>query len=306
MSFSKNTKLELCTADLPDEYAEKAFVYGMLLFSKVFSAHAISFTTECAPAANIYIQQIAALTCTIVEMSSGMKRRGGENQLCQLRIPDKNDCARLFDFFGHSASQPSLRINRANIEREEDIPYFLRGVFLVCGNVTHPEKDYHLEFVVPHMKLAHDLAKIISDSEILHFHPKVIQRKGSYIVYLKESDKISDLLTYMGAQMSALEFMQSKIMKSVRNLAMRKTNSETANIKKTADASARQIAAIELIQKKSGLNSLPEELQELAKVRLEHPEYNLRELGEATDPKISRSGANHRMMRILEYAEELK
>lgn len=306
MSFSKNTKKEICSSELPDRYAERALVYGMLLFSKVFSANTISFTTECSAVASTYVNEISSFTCTIVELSTTLHRRGDENKIYSLRIPDKNDCEKIFDFFGHGKSQPTLRINRANIENDDYFQYFLRGVFLICGNVTNPKKNYHLEFVVPHLKLAEDLIKIIEEADVINASPHIVKRKGSYIVYIKESETITDVLTYIGAPMAALEFIQSKMIKSVINTVKRKINSETANLNKTANASAKQLYAIEIIQKNVGLESLPNDLKELAKVRIEHPEYNLRELGDAMNPKISRSGANHRMMRLLEYAEEIK
>ena len=155
------------------------------------------------------------------------------------------------------------------------------------------------------MRLAGDLCRIISETGLVRNEPKAVRRKGSYVVYIKESDVIADLLTYMGAQMSALEIMQRMIYRSIRNKVNRQINSETANSNKTAAAAAKQIAAIEKIEKLKGLNYLSEDLQELARLRLENPEYNLRELGEALNSPISRSGVNHRLMRIIEIAQQL-
>ncbi len=305
MSFSKQTKAELCACDVIDEEQKKSLVYGMILFSKVFTHSALSLTTECRPVALLYAQLIPEVTGTIVELTVNLTRRGGEGSIFTLSVPDKNDCEQIFDYFGHSSKHPSLRINRANIENDECFSSFLRGVFLVCGNVTNPEKDYHMEFVVPHMHLASDLERIISEIEEIHTDPSVIKRKGSYVVYIKGSDHIADMLTYIGAPMSTLEIIQNKMLKSVRNRVNRKINSETANIKKTADASAKQLRAIELIRTKRGLDFLPDDLRELAQVRLDNPEYNLRELGAALSAPISRSGANHRIQRIMDIAREL-
>ena len=178
-------------------------------------------------------------------------------------------------------------------------------MFLVCGNVTDPDKDYHLEFVVPHKNLAADLEKLISDIEEIDTEPHTVYRKGSYVVYIKGSDNIEDMLAYIGAGMSSLSIIQSKIFKSVRNRINRKINSETANINKTAEASARQLKAIEIISEKRGLDSLPDELKELAELRMENPEYNLRELGASLSKPLSRSGVNHRLNKLIMISEEL-
>ena len=306
MSFSKETKEALCR-DRELSYEQKtALIYGMALFSKNFSANAISMTTESRPAAMTFCEELAALTGVIVDLTVKLTRRGGENSLYYLSVPDKTDCRRVFDFFGHDPSRPSLRINRANIDADKGTSFFLRGVFLVCGSVTDPDKDYHLEFSVPHKNLASDLERIIGEIEEINAEPKTVMRKGSYIVYIKGSDNIEDMLTYIGAPMSALNIMQSRMVKSVRNRVNRRINSETANLNKTAEASARQLIAIELIRDKRGLESLPDDLREIALLRLEHPEYNLRELGNALTVPISRSGANHRIQRLMAAAEELR
>ena len=276
-----------------------------VLFSRIFSENNISLSTESHSVAVLYANELSALTNTIVDLNVKLTRRGGEKNIYTLSVPDTNDCKKIFDFFGHSKDQINLRINRANIDDDECIRYFLRGAFLACGNVTSPTKDYHLEFVVPYKKLASDLETIISEIREIDIHPKTIQRKGNYIVYIKECENIIDILAYIGGQMSAIEIIQNNIYKSVRNDINRKINSETANLKRTALASALQIKAINIIKQKKGLGYLPETLREVAQIRLEYPEYNLREIGTALQVPISRSGVNHRMQRILQIADEL-
>ena len=305
MSFSKETKSELCNANIFKKEEKIAQVYGMVLFSRIFSENNISLSTESHSVAVLYANELSALTNTIVDLNVKLTRRGGEKNIYTLSVPDTNDCKKIFDFFGHSKDQINLRINRANIDDDECIRYFLRGAFLACGNVTSPTKDYHLEFVVPYKKLASDLETIISEIREIDIHPKTIQRKGNYIVYIKECENIIDILAYIGGQMSAIEIIQNNIYKSVRNDINRKINSETANLKRTALASALQIKAIKKKKKKKGLGYLPETLREVAQIRLEYPEYNLREIGTALQVPISRSGVNHRMQRILQIADEL-
>ena len=305
MSFSKETKLELCSAPVFTNEYKIAEVYGMVLFARTFSMNDISFSTESRAAAGAFSQMLSSLTETIVDMNVRLTRRGGATNIYTLSVPDSNDCRKICQFFGHSSNQPNLRINRANIDDDECVKYFLRGAFLVCGSVTSPEKEYHLEFVVPHKKLSEDLQKIISEINELAISPKIVRRKGNYIVYIKGSENVTNTITYMGGQMSAIEIIQNNIYKSVRNAVNRKTNSETANLKKTALASAKQIQAINIIKNKRGLEHLPDDLREIALIRLEFPEYNLREIGAALKEPLTRSGVNHRIQRILEIAEEL-
>lgn len=305
MSFSKETKNELCNAPIQNNEQKTALVYGMVLFSRIFTSSALSLTTECQPVARMFSELVSSTTGTIVEVSIKLTQRGGENKIFSLSVPDKNDCKYIYDFFGYSLGNINLRINRANIDNDDCLALFLRGAFLACGNVTDPEKDYHLEFVVPHMNLASDLEKIISEIDEINTEPHIVNRKGSYIVYIKGSENIADMLTYIGAPMSSLTIIQNKMLKSVRNSINRKINSETANINKTAMASAKQLYAINIIKEKKGLDFLPDDLKNLAIIRLENPEYNLRELGAALTPQISRSGVNHRLKRIMDLAEEL-
>ena len=131
----------------------------------------------------------------------------------------------------------------------------------------------------------------------------MVRRAGSWGVYLKDSGQIEDLLTYMGAAGASMELMQVKMYKEAKNNINRKSNFETANMDKTYSASARQTAAIAAINDSRGLDSLPENLRELARLRLDNPEMTLRELSGRLG--VSRSGVNHRLQRLLEIGEAL-
>ena len=124
---------------------------------------------------------------------------------------------KILEAFYHAPKEPSLRINRANIENEEDVPYFLRGAYLVCGSLTDPHKEYHLEFGVSYMNLSRDLSTLIG--EVLP-QPKSTIRRGSYIVYYIESENIEVTITYIGAMMSSLEMMNIKIEKDIKKYGL--------------------------------------------------------------------------------------
>ncbi len=301
MSFSSDVKKELCSREFSDREAQRAELYGMLLFGKIFREDSIVFTTESQHAAKRVSMLLERLYMPIIEKQAALRTRTGTNRLYRVQVVDSGDCKRIFGDFGHSGTQITLRVNRANISSDESAAAFVRGVFLCCGSVSDPAKSYHAEFCVPYKNLSADLRKILTEAAECGFTPKTVRRSGSYIVYFKGSEQICDLLTYMGAPVQAMEIMGTKAFKQVRNNVNRRINSEVANIAKSASASARQLEVIKRIQKTTGLESLPDDLREIALLRLENPEMSLRALGENLDPPISRSGANHRIQRLMEY-----
>lgn len=148
-----------------------------------------------------------------------------------------------------------------------------------------------------------DLSKLINGYGL---NSKVIQRKSSFIVYIKEGEQIVDLLNIIGAHSSLLELENIRIMKEMRNNVNRLVNCETANLSKTVNAAVRQMESIKLIQKEIGLNRLPENLRDIAELRLNYPDESLKELGEMLNPKVGKSGVNHRLRRIEKIADELR
>ena len=195
-----------------------------------------------------------------------------------------------------------MRINRANLECESCAATYLRGLFLSCGVVTDPSSDYHLEFSVPYYNLSRDLTVLLAECCL---RAELARRGGCHIVYFKESEQIEDFLTLIGAPVSSMRLMEVKVMKTVRNHVNRTTNCETANLNKTVSAAASQVQDIRLIQQTVGLSYLEPELRELAELRLQNEEMSLRELAATLSHPISRSGVNHRLRRILEFAEKL-
>ena len=302
MSFSSDVKKELCLIRCFDRDMLKAELYGMLLFGKSFSQQSIVFTTESSHAVRRAAFLLENLYMPIIERQSALRVRTGESRLYRLSVVGEDDCKRIFEDFGHNGAQVTLRVNRANLSGEECAAAFVRGVYLSCGSVSDPMKSYHAEFCAPHKNLSVDLCKILTEVTECTFTPKTVRRNGSYIVYFKGSEQICDLLTYMGAPIQAMEIMGTKAVKQVRNNVNRRINSEVANITKVASASAKQLEAIKTIKNTVGLEALPDDLKEIAYLRLENPEMSLRTLGENLTPPISRSGANHRMQRLLEYA----
>lgn len=303
MSFSSDVKKELCSHQSFDREQLKAELYGMLLFGKCFREDKIVFTTENTHAVKRITTLLENLYTPILEKQSALRTRTSENHLYKITVVDFNDCKRIFEDFGHTKQQVTLRVNRANAAGDECAAAFVRGVFLSCGSVSDPMKSYHAEFCAPYKNLSVDLCKILSEVTDCVFSPKTVQRNGAYVVYFKGSEQICDLLTYIGAPIQAMEIMGTKAVKQVRNNINRRINGEVANIAKVASASARQLEAIAYIKRTIGIEALPDDLREIALLRLENPEMSLRDLGQNLNPPISRSGANHRIQRLLEYAD---
>lgn len=217
---------------------------------------------------------------------------GAERLLKELRIlkPDEG-------YF------PMNEISEDLIKDNECIKAFIRGLFLGGGSISNPEKNYHLEFVTNNREFAISLQDLINS---LGFNSKIVLRKSNYVVYLKESEQISDLLSIIGAHNALLSLQNTKIVKEMRNNVNRIVNCETANLSKTVNAAVKQIENIRYIRDTVGMSYLPDNLREIAELRVEYEDLSLKELGEMLTPNISKSGVNHRLRKIQEIADRLR
>ena len=180
---------------------------------------------------------------------------------------------------------------------------FLREWFVSAGSISDPMKSYHFEIVCKEQAQAEVLKGLLNGYEL---DAKIADRKGSYVVYLKEGDQISDALALMGARGAVMTFQNARVRRDVRGSINRRVNCETANIKKTVSAAVSQIEDIRLIEEKRGLSSLPKNLREIAELRLEYPDTSLADLGGLLDPPVGKSGVNHRLRRIGDIAESIR
>lgn len=180
---------------------------------------------------------------------------------------------------------------------------FIRGAFLAAGSISDPEKFYHFEIVCATAAKAQQLKEIIAAFDI---EAKIVLRKKYHVVYIKEGSQIVEVLNVMEAPVALMELENIRIVKEMRNSVNRQVNCETANINKTVSAAVKQMDDIRFIEETIGLDGLPENLQEMARVRLELPEATLKELGEALDPPVGKSGVNHRLRKLSLIAEDLR
>lgn len=301
MSFASDCKKELCIIENKRACCLKAECYGLLLFSKCFSLRESRMICENGAVARRVAEAAALSAGVYAEVRSELRRKN--TGAFTIEIPGEESRKQMIASFGHTGQEISMHILPQNLKKSCCIAAFLRGVFLICGTVTDPQKEYHLEFSTPHLHLAEELAELLQGIQAAQLSPSVVRRKNNYIVYIKESHAIEDFLTLIGAVNSAMQLMQIKMYKETYNNLNRVSNCETANLDKTYSAATKQIAAIALISDKVGIEELPSDLQEVATLRLNNPEMSLREMSERLG--ISRSGVNHRLRRVLDFAEKL-
>ncbi len=180
---------------------------------------------------------------------------------------------------------------------------FIRGAFLAAGSVSDPEKSYHFEIVCASEEKADQLCRLLEEYQI---DAKIVMRKNHYVVYVKEGSQISDILGLMGAHVSLMQLENVRIVKEMRNSVNRKVNCETANLNKTVSAAVRQVEDIRYLEAEMGLHKLTEGLEEIARLRLEHPDASLKELGGMLTPSVGKSGVNHRLRKLSLIAEQLR
>jgi len=181
---------------------------------------------------------------------------------------------------------------------------YLRGAFLAGGSVNNPEgASYHLEIASMYEEHCRALVELANRFQL---NARFIERKKGFILYIKEGEKIIELLSIIGAHQALFKFEDVRIMRDMRNSVNRIVNCETANLNKTIGAAVRQIDNIKLLQKEVGLENLPEKLREVAEIRLKYPDINLKEVGEMLGGHVSKSGVNHRLRKLDEWAEKIR
>lgn len=300
-SFSYTVKEELCS-EITDRDKKYACLYGMLISSKHFDFDKIVFQTKNDKVFSLFKELILSVSKnkSALKITEKANKTGIFTYSAELMSDVERE--HILNRYKYFNGDDTRKFISENIDIN-NLPAFLIGLFLASGSVIDPNKEYHLEFVTPFSEIAEEIKNLLIHVGV---SVKLSERKGFYIVYLKESESIEDLLTYMGATMSSLEIMNVKILKDVRNKANRISNCDTANIEKSIAAAAKQVDDIEFIEKTIGFGSLSEDLREIAEIRLENPDYSLRELGQALEKPISRSGVNHRMKKLSAIAEDIR
>lgn len=300
MTFATKVKSEISHNKGLIARNKKAFSYGMLLCGKSFSAQNISMTTENKYIAKLYakliFQQIPMQTSVTTREYNG----NFQQTTYAVSVDDEEDRKTILAFFGHDSREQQV-CNAELLENTEHCHAFLAGAFLSCSNISDPQKDYHLEFVLAGEQTAQLMMRLLNE---LQLNFKLSVRRGQQVVYCKDSKSIEELLTMVGATGAMMDVVNVKIYKDMRNKVNRVTNCETSNIEKTVSAATAQAADIRYLMKSGQFETLEVPLKETARARLKHPDMSLRELGELLG--VSRSGINHRLQKISQIAKQAR
>ena len=296
MSFSYNTKSELCRLTPESNCCAVAECYGMLLYGNTFSMREIRIVTGNKLLGKRIVDMFLSAFKTSFDIMPDEEESGKQAYI----ISDPGKISRIFEIYGFSKeSLLAHHVNLSVLESECCIKSFIRGAFLTGGAVTDPAKSYHLELVTDHFNVSRQTYSLLLE---MGFTPKETARSGNYIIYFKQSTAIEDFLTFIGAPIHAMELMSAKIEKDVRNTVNRKVNCDTANVTKTVDAAAAQIEIIEQIRAAGLFEALPDKLKQAAELRVENPELSIMELAEASSPPVTKSCMNHRMRKLAEIS----
>jgi len=299
MSFSGDTKRELCRENLSRRCCAQAEAYGVLLYCNSFSRREIKIVTESAA----FSKRLPLLFRKAFRVTFDQCPQDGDasgKQTFSILEPEK--LAVVWEACGYDDKGGlAHHINFAMLEEEHCRAAFLRGAFLAGGSVTDPEKGYHLELVTSHLHVSREMTALLLD---MGFFPKETTRKSNYVTYFKQSEYIEDLLTAIGAPLAAMEIMNAKMEKNLRGSINRRVNCDAANLDKTVDAAQEQLAAIRRVEATVGLDSLSDKLREASVLRMEHPELTLSQLAELCDPPVTKSCLNHRLRKLVEMGRE--
>lgn len=310
MSFASETKKELVQIQT-DDCCAKAELSALIRMNGVISLSnkglVLDFATENAAIARRTLQLIKQLFDTEVDLLSRKKMQLKKNNVYIIRIKkNARDIATELGIMSESVGFV-LGIAKDLVEYDCCKRAYMRGAFLAGGSVNNPEtSSYHFEISTLDEELANDLRDLLN---VFGLNARVLERKKGYITYIKEAEKISDFLRAIEAYNAVLNFEDVRIVRDIRNSENRLNNCEIANETKTIAAAQRQIENIELIDLVYGIDSLPERLQHIAKLRLEFPEENLTYLSEISNErglKLTKSGINHRMRKLSEMADEIR
>lgn len=301
MSFSFDTKNELCRLPVQKLCCARAEAYGILLYCHTFNGSEVRIITENVNfAARLPKLFYRAFEVRFDRRPESVGTAGGK---MVFQITERAKLDHMINLLGYEPRQNlALHINFAMVEEDCCKAAFLRGCFFAGGSVTDPLKRYHLELTSSHLQASRELEVLLRESG---YPPKSVARNGSFVTYFKQSDQIEDFLTLIGAPVAAMKLMSAKLEKDLRNDVNRRLNCDSANLDKAVEAARSQREAIRKLQTAGRLIELPDKLQQTAALRLEYPELTLAELAEEFDPPVTKSCLNHRLRKLVELAQGL-
>lgn len=307
MSFAAQTKKELTLIEA-DECCSRAELSALIRMNGSIQITngriVLDISTENAAIARRIFSLLKRTFRLHAEVLVRKKMRLKKNNIYMVRVPHRVEELLRELYIIKEGFQFTPGIEPEIVKNMCDKRSYLRGAFLAGGSVNNPEgSSYHLEIASMYEEHCLALCKLANK---FHLNARCIERKKGYVLYIKEGEKIIEMLNVIGAHQALLKFEDVRIMRDMRNSVNRIVNCETANLNKTIGAAVRQIENIKLLDQEIGLDNLPEKLREVAVIRLQYPDLNLKEVGEMLKGGVSKSGVNHRLRKIDEMAEKLR
>ena len=298
LSFSAGVKAEICRSIPNKKCCALAECFGILLFCNSFGVDGIRIITESREFGHSL--PVLFSKAFDVEFDSFPSMEAPGKLTFQIDEPGKIHM--IMNAFGFDEETLSLHVNLPVVEEDCCKAAFLRGAFLAGGSVTDPEKGYHLEIGTSHICVARETLAVME--EVLGFYPKTAGRGGAQVLYLKQSDQISDCLTYLGAPVAAMSIIEARLEKELNNKVNRRCNCDDANTSKVVEAAQEQLAAIRMLREQGLMERLPQKLQAAAVAREKAPEASLTELAAMMEPPISKPAMSNRMKKMVQIAKE--
>lgn len=298
-SFSASAKAEVCRI-LPQKHCcALAECFGILLYCNSFGVDGIKIITESREFAYI----LPKLFKKAFDLSFDSYPSLAAPGKLVFQIWEEEKIEEIMDSFGFSLEDTvSLHVNYPIVEEDCCKVSFLRGAFLAGGSVTDPGKGYHMELSTTHQSVARETDALMR--EVMAFPPKLAKRGGGQVLYLKQSEQISDFLTYLNAPVAAMGIMEARLEKELNNKVNRRCNCDDANTSKVVEAAQEQLAAIRILKEAGLLETLPEKMKQAAVARENNPSASLSELASMMEPAITKPAMNNRMKKLVQLAKE--
>ena len=299
VSFSAEAKSEVCRILPGKQCCALAECFGILLYCNSFGADSIKIITESREFAYILPKLFKKAFNLSFDSYPSLAAPG--KLVFQIWDEEKITC--IMESFGfHPEDTVSLHVNFPVIENDCCKAAFLRGAFLAGGSVTDPAKGYHMELSTTHQSVARETDVLMR--EVMTFPPKSAKRGGGQVLYMKQSEQISDFLTYLSAPVAAMSIMETRLEKELNNKVNRRCNCDDANTSKVVEAAQEQLSAIRVLKEAGLLEKLPEKMKQAALAREHNPSASLSELSAMMEPPITKPAMNNRMKKLVQLAKE--
>lgn len=297
VSFSGGAKAEICRVFPQKRCCAVAECFGILLYCNSFGQDGIRIVTESREFA-LRLPKLFRKAFSLVFDQLPDADAGGK---MVFQINNGAKISSIMKVYGLEDTV-SLHVNLPVVEEDCCKVSFLRGAFLAGGSVTDPVKSYHLELNTTHGSVSRETSALMQ--EIFGTYPKSANRGGGYLLYMKQSEMISDFLTYLGAHVSAMGIMETRLEKELNNKVNRRCNCDDANTSKVVEAAQEHLAAIRVLRELGIVDKLPLKLQQALAAREANPESTLTELASMMEPPITKPAMNQRLKKLVALSKE--